>query len=570
MLLQRLIADADHIIEDASPAMYDRKPVKWLIDVDAAGEFLGCVPMVGDGRRGDRGKLLLVPHRTRSGTAPPAILLADTAAFVLGLPLDDQKSRAKHERFADLHRRAAVDLSDSGVDAVVAFLVRWDAGAVELPADVLPDDCVAFRVAGSMPADRADVRSWWATNWNGRPTAGAVGSSLGQCLACGALGPIDELIPFKLKGLPNGQPAGTTLIGMNDVAFESHGFARGSGSRVCRSCGESVMKSLNSLLADDARHMSMGNVVYVYWASGPTELDLFGLLNRPDAAQVGHLLESVHDGRVRAVDTSEFNVVALSANSARAAVRDWIHVSSEQLNKSLVGWFALQDLSDAWGGDSEPVGIWRLAAAAYRDARSEMTADVPRVLMRSAIGGAPLPGALLPRVVQRCRLDHDPKSRDRPVTRERAVLIKTLLASRNGWEEHYMSHIELDEKDPAYACGRLMALLEDIQYAALGKVGATVVDKYYGAASATPASVLGKLVGDAQHHLTKIRRDRMGLYVVLQRRMEDVLATLEAFPKTLVLEKQGMFALGYYHERADLRASKTRRSDGVGTDDTEE
>lgn len=570
MLLQRLVADADHIITDTSPAMYDWKPVKWLIELGADGGFLGCVPLVGDGRKADRGKLLLVPDRIKAGIAPPPILMADTARFVLGLPRGDDKAEARHEWFRELHERATAALPEAGIGAVVAFLSEWDAMSVSLPADIIPEDRVTFRIAGSMPADRSDVRQWWATNWNGPPTAGGEASPRGQCLACGVVGPIDELIPFKLKGLPNGQSAGTTLIGMNNVAFESHGFARGTGSRVCRSCGETVMKALNSLLADDARHMAMGNLVYVYWVSGPAEIDLFGLLSRPDAAQVGQLLASVHDGRVRAVDTSEFNIVALSASSARAAVRDWIRVSGEQLNRSLVRWFVLQDVSDAWGGRGEPIGVWRLAAAAYRDARADMTADVPRALIRSALEGTPLPGALLPRVVQRCRLDHDSKSKDRPVTRERAVLIKTLLASKHGWEEHYMSQLEQKEKDSAYTCGRLMALLGDIQYAALGKVGATVVDKYYGAASATPASVLGKLVGDAQHHLSKIRKDKVGLYVVLQRRLEDVMAALDAFPKTLVLEKQGMFALGYYHERADLRASKTRRADGAGADDSEE
>lgn len=569
MLLQRLVADADHIITDASPEKYDWKPVKWLIELDADGRFLGCVPLVGGGRKADRGKLLLVPDRTRSGTAPPPVLLADTARYVLGLPLEDEKSRARHGWFADLHESAAHDLPDSGIGAVLAFLTQWHDGVVDLPSDLLPEDRMTFRIADAMPADRTDVRRWWAANWNGPPSANTEEGTTGQCLACGAVGPIDEYIPFKLKGLPNGQSAGTTLIGMNDVAFESHGFARGAGSRVCCSCGETVMKSLNSLLVDDARHMTMGNLVYVYWVSGLAEIDIFGLLGRPDAAQVGQLLASVHDGRVRAADTSEINIVALSASSARAAIRDWIRVSGEQLDRSLARWFALQDISDAWGGSGEPLGIWRLAAAAYRDARADMTTDVPRALIRSALEGTPLPWALFPRVVQRCRLDHDSKSKDRPVSRERAVLIRTLLASKNGWEEHYMSQLEQKEKEPAYVCGRLMALLEDIQYAALGKVGATVVDKYYGAASATPASVLGKLVGDAQNHLSKIRKDREGLYFVLQRRLEDVLSALDAFPKTLVLEKQGMFALGYYHERADLRASKTRAPKTHDADDAD-
>lgn len=132
-----------------------------------------------------------------------------------------------------------------------------------------------------------------------------------------------------------------------------------------------------------------------------------------------------------------------------------------------------------------------------------------------------------------------------------------------------MTELEPNEPDPAYVSGRVMALLEDVQQAALGKVGATVVDKYYGAASATPASVLGRLVGDAQHHLAKIRRDREGLYVTLQRRLEDVLSQVDAFPTALALEKQGLFALGYYHQRADLRASRKGVGEAVARENEE-
>jgi CRISPR-associated protein Csd1 len=164
-------------------------------------------------------------------------------------------------------------------------------------------------------------------------------------------------------------------------------------------------------------------------------------------------------------------------------------------------------------------------------------------------------------------MDHDPRSKDRPVTYERAMLIRALLASRHGWKAGEMTELETHSTDQAYQSGRVMALLEDIQHAALGKVGATVVDKYYGAASAAPASIFGKLIKDAQNHLAKVRRDREGLQVLLQARLEEALGFVETFPRTLTLEKQGMFALGYYHERASLRAAKTKKT-GAETPDT--
>ena len=131
-----------------------------------------------------------------------------------------------------------------------------------------------------------------------------------------------------------------------------------------------------------------------------------------------------------------------------------------------------------------------------------------------------------------------------------------------------MVQLETAQPSPAYHCGRLLAVLEAAQRAALGNVNATIVDRFYGTASASPASVFGRLLRGAQPHLSKLERDRPATYRALQMRLEDVLATIEAFPRTLTLEEQGLFALGYYHQRADdrarARAASERRKAGLG------
>ena len=44
-----------------------------------------------------------------------------------------------------------------------------------------------------------------------------------------------------------------------------------------------------------------------------------------------------------------------------------------------------------------------------------------------------------------------------------------------------------------------MAVLDDIQYSALGDVGADVVQKFYATASTAPALVVGRIVKMAQY-----------------------------------------------------------------------
>ena len=114
-----------------------------------------------------------------------------------------------------------------------------------------------------------------------------------------------------------------------------------------------------------------------------------------------------------------------------------------------------------------------------------------------------------------------------------------------------MVALESEHPDPAYHCGRLLAVIERIQYHALGQVNASVVDRYYGAASSTPAVVFGRLLRGAQPHLAKLDGGRRG---GLQNSVMEVCDQIAQFPKTLTLEQQALFSLGYYHQKAHDRA----------------
>jgi len=122
--------------------------------------------------------------------------------------------------------------------------------------------------------------------------------------------------------------------------------------------------------------------------------------------------------------------------------------------------------------------------------------------------------------------------------------------------EDTMTQLDTGHTNPAYLCGRLFAILEEAQLAALPGAKATIVDRFYGTASSAPASVFCRLLRGVQPHLAKLQRDQPGVYLALQTRLEDVQAGLSGFPRILTLEEQGLFALGYYHQRAYDRAQR--------------
>lgn len=114
------------------------------------------------------------------------------------------------------------------------------------------------------------------------------------------------------------------------------------------------------------------------------------------------------------------------------------------------------------------------------------------------------------------------------------------------------AYLNPDHPAPAYHCGRLLAVFANLQRAALGDVGAGVVQRYYAAASQTPGLMLGRLTANARNHLGKLEPKLAWWF---ENQLADVMSRLgDQAPRILDLEGQGLFALGYYQQLAALRA----------------
>lgn len=129
----------------------------------------------------------------------------------------------------------------------------------------------------------------------------------------------------------------------------------------------------------------------------------------------------------------------------------------------------------------------------------------------------------------------------------------------------------LDPKNtnPGYALGRLMALIERMQQLALGEVNASVVDRFFAGASATPGSVFPRLMKGMRHHARKAKDDSGASSTArwLEGVVDTVAADIAEFPQHLGLEQQGLFVLGYHHQRKDLW---TKKEDRQSDDDKQE
>lgn len=568
MILTQLKAYADNRM-DLPPAMYGEVKVAWYINLTTAGKYESWTCLKDSKNKAHkRGVPMMVPHIGRTVAVKPKLLI-DTGEYVLGLarPASKPERVAEcHQQFKDLIKTCAVQSQEPAVMAILTFLESDEVhrAIAGKPTEFDSSEVVTFRVGKIIPANAAEgisaVEQFWASYTAGDDSTQPE-SDLMTCLVTGKVGAVEQRLPFLIKGLIGGQPSGTALVSANSAAFASYGLKNSLTSPISREAAESFAKALNDLLASKRSRLYVGSTAYVFWTKEAEEFNPFTFLDQPDPEAVANLLNSPFSGQ-RAFSledkgsANQFYAVALSANNARSVIRDWLETTVPNVQSSLKAWFEGQQLVDAYGQLGRPFGLYTLAASVYRDPSKEMLPAVPTALIRSALHGDRLPEDLLVRLVRRNRVE-------RAVTYPRAVLTK-LIFTFDQRRESMMADMEQLNLDPdlqggdkaAYYCGRLLAELESVQRIALGSINASLTDRYYGAASSTPANAFPPLMRGARAHLSKLRKNSLGAYHRLEESLEEINAGISpSFPKTLNMQQQGIFSLGYYHQRAANRAA---------------
>ncbi len=171
------------------------------------------------------------------------------------------------------------------------------------------------------------------------------------------------------------------------------------------------------------------------------------------------------------------------------------------------------------------------------------TARVAVSLWKAALHKAVIPTWILSKALQRARYD---------VSADRASLIKLiLLRNTKGGGSMIMENDVQGEKPIAYICGQIFAKLEHIQYKSLGDRNAGIREKFFTYAMTTPAAAFGRLFNLNSKHLTKLKSEQPGAAVNLDKDLQELCRGIDIlkFPQQFLLEQQGQFAIGYYHQK---------------------
>jgi CRISPR-associated protein Csd1 len=193
--------------------------------------------------------------------------------------------------------------------------------------------------------------------------------------------------------------------------------------------------------------------------------------------------------------------------------------------------------------------MWRL----LKETSNSKSKDGPSPLlggavMQAILKGTPYPQNLLSAVIGRIRAEQN-------INYLRAAIIKAVLVRKNRIQGHNMEvpmTLDKENKNPAYLLGRLFAVLEKAQQDAIPGANTTIKDRFYGSASATPRVVFPQLLRLAQHWVEKAEYGKLR-----DRQIEEILCDMQDFPAHLGLDQQGLFAIGYYHQRQDFFKKNT-------------
>jgi CRISPR-associated protein Csd1 len=564
---------------------FKSREVRWCIHLSEAGNLLNIVPL-GDGRSGVQVERCPDMHAMNSGGK--AHFLVETAQTIARHFKPDEtpekiaSGEGRHHFYVAMLTQAAHEIIS--LQAAATLLANTAAREalrlMMVEKRVKPADWVTWQIGQSDPCAQADVQAWWRA-WRHRDLPGNDGNTptnmAGRmvCLLTGE--PVQPLLTQpKVTGLAGvgGLAMGDVVVGFDKAAFRSFGLEKSSNAAMGAVAAQQYVDAINHLIKEQQEATRKNpsrrtNALMVYWFRDriPPEDDPFAMLygmqteEQQSASALGQarkLLQAIRTGERAQLGHNHYYAMTLSGASGRVMVRDWMEGQFAQLLASIEAWFS--DLSIAHRESGERLApdpkFLAVGGALVRELK-DLPASTTATLWRAAVTRQAIPQTLMAQALDRFR---SALIKDETFNHARMGLIKAYFVRKSSAGDQYMKpYLNPEHPDPAYHCGRLLAVLARLQHAALGDVGAGVVQRFYPAASTAPGLTLGRLVGNARNHLGKLEG---GLSFWYEQQIGEVMGCFgDGLPRTLDLEGQGLFALGYYQQLAALRSPKKDAQD---------
>jgi CRISPR-associated protein Csd1 len=587
---------------------YTNAKISFALVISNDGELTNILDLRTDGKK-KQPKLMDVPYQKPRTVGVSPYFTCDTAKYIFGIERvkEDPKKRSLSEDFLivleekgkekivvskrskecfeeyrKFHHLLLDAANGDGILPFLKFLDGWDPEnslkhpkIFEYKDEILSGSSFVFYTGGKYLHQNPIIRMVWDSYYSKPADGGNSGNA--QCFVSGKIEPIAQ-IHQKIKGVYDAQPAGASLISFNDDAFCSYGKT-GEKQVYNAPISESAMFKyttvLNYLLERGSKNrIQIGDTSTVFWAETTrktcTNLTHFLLdpVEEPEESDenkskdgikkqdlqtrqlVTDILKKVRGGQHLEEedlgvdpDTTNFYILGLAPNNARLAVRFWYQDNFGNFITRVARHHLDMEIERDERGPEFISVYWLLKQTVSQNSSDNASSPLlGGLLMRSILESTPYPVLMYNAILNRVKVE-------RSINYARAGFIKACLirlARMRGNHEEDMITVSLNEESTSvpYRLGRLFAVLEKAQSDSNKDLKSTINSKYFSSASTTPSVVFPVLLKLAQHHIAK---SDWGFKS--NQWIEDVIDGIDKFPASLNQEEQGMFMLGYYHQR---------------------
>lgn len=611
MILQALVRCYEALAERGELEKPGWSPVKvsWGLELDADGQVKSLLLMGGTDAKGKQiPRVMKLPDPVKRSSGVAANFLCDNSAYVLGVDAKGKPERTR-ECFAACarkHQDVLKDVRHPTAKTILNFFERWKPENAACHPAIQPNLEALFKGGNivfvthdaegelQLAQDVPEIRRAWDEAY-----AKSDDAVMGRCLVTGEEGPIAILHP-SIKGVMGAQSSGASLVSFNAPAFESYGKesardnqGQGRNAPVGKYAAFAYGAALNYMVGQADFHGRLGDTTLVYWAEGAepaygsafmammgmggedkneiTQKELSGVLT---ALCQGH---TVKWANVPLNPENRFYILGLTPNASRLSVRFFLQNSFDEFARNYQKHQDDLKIVHSATDERESLSMWALlreTAIKNPDKPPKFQRQLVEEMLNAILTGSPYPSTLFTQVEIRIRAE-------REINREKAAIIKAYLrrnvAKRQKDQKHIYKgvlDVELNISKTTYLpyrLGRLFAVLEALQSEAFkdnnnrdSKPNTTIKDQFFSSACATPVVAFPMIVDRAQKYLRKLKaKNKEGLARYYSGMMDEIIGNFgESYPAHLSLEDQGIFQIGYYHQKQRMYAKKEEKDNG--------
>lgn len=550
------------------------KEIGYLIVLSKDGTFLRIESRMLNKKQAS--SFLVLQAVDRVGLSYKANYLWDKFEYILGEANSDnvtESGNKKLQKFILLVRNLLNrQPSNKNLRAIGCFYSKYASPCLIVSSDPLWEDLkssgknISFLIEGETIIAAEDKEIW---NLVLQPQQSREENN---CLILGIKGPIARLhTTIKLT-----KDTGPIVSFQKKSGYDSYGKQQGYNAPICEEAEFAYTTALNTMLRRDSRNkFTVGNRTFVFWASSndkaaeQAEESLFDLLgyseekkDNPNAKieQVRKVFTAIYSGSLSTSLEDRFYILGLAPNSARIAVVYWSETPLRDFAGKILRHFDdMEIIVEKSKGQKPYMGIEDMLSAVTRHGndgkwRNNIIPNLSEAIVKSIFQGEPYPFTLFSACVRRIRAESSNKGYS-PIAIEKAAILKAYLNRIMGNNEKIKVMLDQSNNNSGYLCGRLFAVLENLQYAANKQD--SIRSGYMNAASSTPSIVFPTILKLSNSHYSKLAKDKKGLAIFFDNQKKEIMDMIQRFPDTLNLNDQGRFFLGYYHQKNYQENNKT-------------